>query len=471
MGDDDGNDVGDGFWLTHRGREERHSDGTGGEAAMLNTMLHHLGWVDVGLQSACAVVRLNPSIVCDAALEELPGALQDRAPDQRIELVLLDHDAEPVTIAFLDAGSACRHLDCLTRQRPADRSGERSVWGPEAFPMPLPHDLADTLRYPLVSPLQRALEDSDHVDEERFARNLAKAEWLAPLNTADSLQDRRLVESTPEMVSFALRSLGWIGIKRNWTLHGRSFRTTVPELVALDPSAVRRESLNQLVALCGVWASLPGEVTFAWWDGFNWIRAKGEPVELADRLRALCRIAANDEPMALVDSVEVPIHQLLASGDAWAEGHPFALTLKRWQDEQANAGFGDAILRDLERMGLFQARTKLLILDENEEMRIARYAPGKVHVWDDQVHEAMEGSRLVDVPDRGLGLSVQRDLRAVQHRREPVLHRCNGIILGSDGLQMVQWSRLTVPLFSRVDGNERVRALLSTCDLECAAPI
>ena len=337
--------------------------------------------------------------------------------------------------------------------------------------MPLPHDLADTLRYPLVSPLQRALEDSDHVDEERFARNLAKAEWLAPLNTADSLQDRRLVESTPEMVSFALRSLGWIGIKRNWTLHGRSFRTTVPELVALDPSAVRRESLNQLVALCGVWASLPGEVTFAWWDGFNWIRAKGEPVELADRLRALCRIAANDEPMALVDSVEVPIHQLLASGDAWAEGHPFALTLKRWQDEQANAGFGDAILRDLERMGLFQARTKLLILDENEEMRIARYAPGQVHVWDDQVHEAMEGSRLVDVPDRGLGLSVQRDLRAVQHRREPVLHRCNGIILGSDGLQMVQWSRLTVPLFSRVDGNERVRALLSTCDLECAAPI
>jgi hypothetical protein len=129
------------------------------------------------------------------------------------------------------------------------------------------------------------------------------------------------------------------------------------------------------------------------------------------------------------------------------------------------------MLRDLERLGLFQTRTKLLVVDANEDLRIARYAPGRVQVWDDRVNRAMEGSRLIDVPDRGLGLSVQRDLRAVQRRREPVLHRCNGVVLARDGLQVVQWSRLTVPLFSRTHGDDRVSALLSTCDVEHAAPI
>ncbi|MDF1792135.1 MAG: hypothetical protein P1U88_09510 [Thalassobaculaceae bacterium] len=436
---------------------------------MLNTMLHHLGWVDVGIQPARAVVRLNPSKVCEQALQALPSALEERAPRRMIELVLLDCDAEPVDIAFLEPESACRYLDRVTRQRRDE--DEFSVWGAEAFPLPVPYALSDTLRYPLASPILREDADRPHVDEERFARSLAMAEWLAPLNTADSLRDRRLVEPTPEMVSFALRTLGWVGVKRNWSLHGQSFHTSVPDLIALDPAAVRRESLNQLVALCGIWSMLPGEVTFAWWDGTAWIREKGRPVELADRLRALCRIAANDEPLAMVDSVEVPIHQVLASSTGWAEDHLFAVTLKRWQDEQANACQSDTILRDLERLGVFQARTKLLVIDENDDMRIARYAPGQINIWDDRVHRGMEGSRLIDVPDRGLGLSVQRDLKSVQQRREPILHRCNGVVLGSDGLQAIQWSRLTVPLFQRVDGTDRINALLSTCELELAAPI
>jgi hypothetical protein len=74
---------------------------------------------------------------------------------------------------------------------------------------------------------------------------------------------------------------------------------------------------------------MPGDVTFAWWNGVAWVREKGRPQELADRLRALCRIAANDEPLSMVDSVEVPIHQVLASGQAWTEDHPFALTPAR----------------------------------------------------------------------------------------------------------------------------------------------
>ena len=438
---------------------------------MLFTMLHHFGWVDVGIQPDRAVVRLNPSTACAEALQALPAYLRQEAPRTMIELVLIDRDAEPVDIAFLEADSACRYLDSVTSRRASLEGEDASIWGAEAFPMPLPYELSDTLRYPLTSPLLLEGEEYPRVDEERFARSLAMAEWLAPVNPADSLKDRRLVESTPEMVSFALRSLGWVAIKRKWSLHGTSFRTSVPDVVALCPMAIRREALNQLVALCGAWTPMSGEVTFAWWNGSTWVRERGQPVELADRLRALCRIAANDEPMSLVESVEVPIHHVMSSGQAWSDDHPFSVTLSRWRAEKANSGTGDALLRDLERQGLFQTRTKLLVVDENEDLRIVRYAPGRVQVWDDRVHRAMEGSRLVDVPDRGLGLRVQRDLKSVQNRREPILHRCNGIVLGSDGMQLVQWSRLTVPLFSKVNGAERISALLSTCELEHASPI
>ncbi len=471
MGADDGTSVGEGFWVTPAGCDTRHSDGSGGEAAIIFTMLHHFGWIDVGLQPHKAVVRLNPSTVETPALEALIPALEERAPERKIELVLVDCDAQPVDLAFLDSSDANAYVESVIRKRAVGDETGQSYWGEEAFPLPLPQPLSDAIHFPPTAPALRRVEERDHIDEERFARSLAKAEWLAPLNTADSLFERRLTDQTPEMVTFALRTLGWVGIGRNWRLHGQPLRSTVPEIVALDPAAIRREALHQLVALSDAWTPLSGEVTLAWWDGSTWIRQRGVAAEMADRLRTLCRIAANDEPLSLVESVEVPIHQLLASGSRWSASHPFAVTLKRWQDEQTNAGAGDAILRDLERMGLFQERTKLLVIDENEDMRIARYAPGTVQVWDERVHRSMEGSRLIDVPDRGLGLRVQRDLQTVRRRRQPALHRCSGVVQGSDGMQAVQWSRLTVPLFTRVDGRERVRALLSTCALEHAVPI
>jgi|GEM_PF-743196 len=460
----------DGFWVTNIGCDNRHSDGTAGEEAMLFTMLHDIGWIDVEVRDCSAVVRLNPTTVNEDALDALHAALKERAPRKMVELVLIDRDASPVTIAFLEAASACHHLTQITRQRPVDGE-DGSVWGREAFPMPLPYALSDTLRFPLIAPSARDADDLPFVDEERFAGTLTTSEWLAPLNTVDSLEDRRLTDRTPEMVSFALRSLGWIAVKRPWNRQHRPFHTSTPEVVALDPAAVSRESLNQLMALTGAWSHQGRTLTFAWWNGAAWVREFGMPDEVADRLRSLCRIAANDEPMTLVDSVELPINRVLGSGSAWADDHPFRVALRRWQDERAGAGSSEAILRDLERRGLFQQRTKLLVVDENEDMRIARYAPGSVRVWDERAHRAMEGSRLVDVPDRGLGLSVQRDLQTVHRRREPVLHRCSGVIAGSDSLQAVQWSRLTVPLFQRIDGRERVHALLSTCELERALPI
>lgn len=512
MGDDDETGLPRGFWLSQNGKEQRHSDGSGGEAPMLSIMLHDLGWIDVGISETSALVRLNPSAVDPAVAATLRDELESSVADLRIELALHDVDVRPVTIAFPNAAGACAHLDRLLTARAQIHDAEssesgfwdadswngealeaevatgetgtastvrtgtqeyRSVWGVEAYPMPTPLNLTANARFSAAAPLPW---DSDgtaghHVDEERFARDLAMAEWLAPLNTADALRDRRLIDPSPELVSFALRSLGWVGIKRSWKLHGRSFRHTVPETIAVDPAAVRSVSLNQLIALCGEWARLPGDVTFAWWDGSVWQRERGGPTHIADRLKALCRIAVNDEPMSLVKSEEVSIHQLLASGAAWNEEHPFSVTLRRWRDEGASSANGDTVLRDLERLGLFQRRTKLLVIDDDDDMRIARYAPGKVRVWNERTHRAMEGSKLVDVPDRGLGLCVQRDLRTVQRRGEPVLHRCSGIVFGSDGMQMVRWSRLTVPIFVPGDGSARVGALLSTCDLEEAVSL
>ncbi|MEQ8396702.1 hypothetical protein [Thalassobaculum sp.] len=503
MGDDDETELLRGFWLSQNGREQRHSDGSGGEAPMLSIMLHDLGWIDVGISETSAVVRLNPNAVDATIAAGLRGELEESAPGLRVELALYDPDIRPVSIAFQDAAGACAHLDRLLEARTricssesgdaestaaygsadaetetekddwAETMGYASVWGAEAYPMPTPFDLAAGVRYPSATPLRRDRDGSatGQIDEERFARDMAMAEWLAPLNTAGSLRDRRLIDSSPEMVSFALRSMGWVAIKRSWKLHGRSFRHTVPEAIAVDPTAVRPDALNQLIALCAEWALLPGEVTCAWWDGSVWRRERGGPAEVADRLKALCRVAVNDEPMSLVKSEEVSIHKVLASGAAWTDDHPFSVTLRRWRDKEARTEQGDAILRDLERLGLFQRRTKLLVIGDDEDMRIARYAPGQVRVWNERTHRAMEGSKLVDVPDRGLGLCVQRDLRTVQHRGEPVLHRCSGIVFGSDGMQMVRWSRLTVPIFVPGHGSARVGALLSTCDLEEAVSI
>lgn len=480
MEDDEESVVKPGFWLNQLGRQQRHSDGTGGEAPMLAIMLHDLGWIDVGISETSFVVRLNPGTVKAEIAASLPEALESRTPNHRIELVLIDPDARPVIIDFADAQSACAHLQTLLHNRRlADQAGDEdpdhagggSIWGADAFPMPAPSDLADARHYTSVLPLQREGEYGCHVDEERFMRGLAMTEWLAPLNTAGSLQDRRLVDSTPEMVSFALRSLGWIAVKRSWKLHGQSFRQTVPEIVALDPAAVGRQPMSQLIALCAEWAQLPGTVTFAWWDGVVWIRERGRPSDLADRLRGLCRIAANDEPMSLVDSVEVPIAQFLSSSGGPSADHPFAAVFRRWLDDTAKGAEGDGILRDLERLGLFQRRTKLLVVDENDDLRIARYAAGRVRLWNERTERAMEGSRLVDIPDRGLGLRVQRDLRSVQRRGEPVLHRCTGIVFASESLQMAQWSRLTVPIPHTTDRGRSMKALLSTCDLELSTTI
>jgi hypothetical protein len=469
---DDEIEFDDGFWVTQTGCVARYSDGAPGEEAKLATMLHTCGWVDVAVEDRRVVVRLNPATAGDAVLDGLWEALDERAAARRIELILVDPDAAPVSIAFLDTSDACRHLERVTRGSPDD--GRDSAWGDEAFPVPAPHDLGGFNRYPFLTPmtttpLGNPFKDLSTVEPERFARAMATSEWLATPNTDGILRDGRLINSEPEMVTFAMRTFGWAAIKRKWSLHHLPLSACLPEVVAIDPGAIGREVLSHLLALCGAWERFGDTMTIAWWNGKAWVLDVGYPRQVAERLRTVCRAAANDEARSTFSSVELPLDRLNGVQSTWSNDHPFVIALRRWRDERTGAGSSEAVLQDLERQGLFNQRTKLVKVDnDNEDMHILRYAPGTVTLWDERAHSAMVGCRLVDVPDPALGMSVHRDLLAVYRRGEPIFHQCQGILSGSGGLQLSEWSRLTLPLYREDQNGRREVTLLSTCDLTCS---
>jgi hypothetical protein len=423
---------------------------------MLSVMLHDLGWIDVSMDLEHVVVRVNPSTVHTAAVESLWKELDQRAPDRRIRLTLMDEDIEPTEITFLDGAHACDHLGELIERRDTDGVGD-SIFGPEAFPSVEPFDISAAL------PLRALASDSTGLDGERFARRLAVAEWLAPLNTSCALDGRQLIDREPEMVTFAIRSLGWVALLRNWTVRHTPFRASPPEIVALDPTAASTEILTQLVALCDAWRWSPQRIIFAWWDGRRWMQRAGTADQIADSVRTLCRIAANDDPLGSFDSVQIPLADLVSRRSEWADSHPFSHALQRWVERRAVRSAGDQLLGDLDRLGVFQQRTKLLEITEGNVMRISRYAPGRVDLWNERDNGSMVGRSLNDVPDRRLGLSVQRDLVDVYRSGAPTLHQCRGMVNGSDGLMLAEWVRFTLPLFS--DDGTRVTRLLSTCEL------
>ncbi len=428
---------------------------------MLATVLHDVGWIDVGVVENVATVQLNPATVSRSALPYLKPALAERAPNRRIELILLDRDTGPVTVHFMNATAACAHVEDLVAVREdVDEREQASSWGPEAQTAP-PTD-HKTSRVPGA---RIPVDGSAGLTDEVFTRRLLDAEWLLPGGTHQMLSGRSLAKRQPAMVSFAIRTLGYIAIKRNWRFREFPFATTPPDLIAFDPRAVSEQARRQLLLLFDGWAQSRAEVEIGWWNGEGWIREVGSLDLVFERVRFLCRSVANDEPWHAFDNRVVPFDPK-SFGDRWAPDHPFARTLAHWRAERAGGGSAETLIRNLEREGIFQERTKLVVVDENSEVRIARYAPGSFRLWDDATNQSLVGTRLLDVPDKGLGLSVQRDLLEVHRRAEPTLHRCRGIIRGSQSTKMVHWNRLTVPLDPDARGKSDDDLLLSICVLD-----
>ena len=455
-------ELADGFWLHHAGYDKRHSDGSNGEYAILATVLHEIGWIDVHLYQGAAVVRLNPAVVSRDVLAFLKPALNKRAPDHRVELVLVDRDAAPVTIHYMGADAACAHLDEITRSRDDGVDYEIApFWSHEAEPTHKPQALGEWMPNRIEASDDAAITLADDL----FLRRLGTAEWLTPTGVAGGNAQRRLTRRQPAILSFAMRRLGYIAIKRSWRHHRRPFASAPAELIALDPAAVTDELREQLIRLLEHWRPMTSNIEMGWWNGSRWIREVGTVEELRDRIIFLSRATANDSARHALESRIVSLDQH-AANDRWSVLHPFARALARWRAENIGSGSADALIRNLEADGIFEYRTKLVIADENSEMRIARYAPGSFQLWDDATHRALVGSRILDLPDRSLGRSVQSDLLDVYRSAEPTLHQCRGIIQAGGMAKMVKWYRLTLPIRRDHQSQAAIGTLLSICMLD-----
>ena len=454
----------DGFWLTHAGYDKRHSDGSHGEYAILATVLHEIGWIDVHVRQGAAVVRLNPASVSRDVLAFLKPALTQRAPNHRVELILIDRDAAPVTIHYMNVDAACAHLDEITRSRDNGIDYEiMPFWGHEADPKPKP----DSLGEPAANGAEASDDAGTALTDELFLRRLGTAEWLAPTEEAGVNTRRRLMRRQPAILSFAMRRLGYVAIKRSWRHQSQPFSSAPAELVALDPTAVSEDLRDQLIRLLEHWESMTRSIEVGWWNGSRWVREVGSALQVRDRVAFLSQAVANDPAHNTFESRVVAFDRN-AANDRWSALHPFARALARWRAENVGSGSAEALIRDLEADGIFEHRSKLVIADENNEMRIARYAPGSFQLWDDATHRALVGSRLLDVPDRSLGRSVQSDLLDVHRSAEPTLHQCHGVIQAGDMAKMVKWSRLTLPLRPERRARETPGTMLSICMVDKA---
>lgn len=441
------------FWITHEGIEPRHSDGEGAERPMLAMALHGMGWIDVEIRSETVALKLNPAVVQPVVLDHAEVALRARAPAFRVWVYFDNGDRQEPAVCFLDPIAALelvRERTSTDRHDPAGTVLDHLLTG-----QPPPHagDLVPGLVTPVSMPQASGPQDPvpmgdverSLLDARQFAERLRYAEWIDDTGRHRRRLNHDLPHDEADMVLFALHSLGWAAIERNWIMGGSGLETITPDRVLVDPHGLEAGALDRLLALCEPWGTSGVVIVLSWWDGLCWQHESGTGEQLSTRLRHLVDAKQSPQFPSTVQSIAME-PDAFRRQNRLSKDHPFVSALKIWAAHGGRLGKDNDLLQHMEQAGIFERRTKLLEPDENSEFRIAHYGDGGYRIWTTDEQKRMLGGRILDVPDRRLGERVQSDVLSVLRKDDPLVHKCQGVVRGEEGPIRVSWSRLTLPV-------------------------
>lgn len=448
------------FWLTPRGPGPRLSDGLGAERTMWATAINLMGWIDVQVGTRIAEVHVDPGAVRDEVLALLPDALAKRAQGRRVTVNLIGSQGRPASICFTDVTAALRYLDGSVRERRGDRGAPTLEDMLEGDAPQSPVDALAPVPAPIAAPPElvaarsiSAIEKA-MISAEALATRLRGAEWL----DADGRYHRRLADGlphdSPDMVLFALHSLGWAALERPWNDAGADLMATPPTRIVVDPHGVEPAAVNRIADLCSIWAESSDTLSLAWWDGIIWQSEFGDAEEVSDRIRHLVMAQQHAQFPTTIQSVAIEPDQL--PGDL-APHHRELITrvVRTWWAFGGNGEEGSGLIEALEREGVAAARAKVVELDHDNQFRITDYEAGDRHLWDEITPEQMVGKRLIDAPDRRLGRRVELDVQTAVKHGSPLVHRCHGVLLTQGGPTAFDWLRLSLPLYRRTHPTPR----------------
>lgn len=456
------------FWLTPKGIGPRLSDGRGAERTMWATAINLMGWIDVEVGGRIADVHVDPDVVGDEVLGLLPDALKHRAPGRRITVNLIRADARPVSVCFTDVKSAMRYLESSVQTRRGTKNGPPSL---DEILRGTGISSADTERHgrtpvPIatapdagaarsISSIELAM-----ISAESLAARLRAAEWL----DADGRYRRRLSDDlphdAPDMVLFALHSLGWAAVERSWLHAGTSLDSVAPTRIVVDPHDVEPATVERLVDLCAIWSEGLEPISLAWWDGATWQNEYGRAEQVADRIRHLVTARQYAQFPTTIQSIAIEPDRL-PSDVAQHHRELIGRAVRTWWAYGGNGDEGSGLIEALERDGAKSARAKLVELDQDNQFRIAAYEAGDLQLWDEIAPALMVGKRLIDMPDRRLGRRVELDVQTAVRRGSPIVHRCRGVLLTQGGPEPFDWVRLSLPLYRRT--HPTPRSVLTIC--------
>ena len=455
------------FWLTPKGIGPRLSDGKGAERTMWATAINLMGWIDVEVGGRIADVHVDPDVVDDEVLCLLPDALEHRAQGRRITINLVRADSRPASVCFADVKSAMRYLQSTVRTRRGSKNGPPTIdeilggaaaANPEIDShgrSPAPIATQSDAGARSISSIELAM-----ISAESLAARLRAAEWL----DADGRYRRRLGDDlphdAPDMVLFALHSLGWAAIERSWLHAGTSLDTVSPTRLVVDPHGAEPATVERLIDLCAVWSDGLEPISLAWWDGATWQNEFGRAEQVADRIRHLVTARQYAQFPTTIQSIAIePDH--LPNDVAPHHRELISRAVRTWWAYGGNGDEGSGLIEAIEREGASSARAKLVELDQDNQFRIAAYEGGDLRLWDEITPAQMVGKRLIDVPDRRLGRRVELDVQTAVRRGSPVVHRCRGVLMTKGGPEPFDWVRLSLPLYRRAYATPR--SVLTIC--------
>lgn len=448
------------FWLTPKGIGPRLSDGQGVERTMWATAINLMGWVDVEIGGKVADVHVDPEVVGDEVLGLLPEALERRATGRRITINLVRADTRPVSVCFADVKSAIRYLEGSVRSRRGPKgpptideilrgtglSGDADNHAQAPAPIAA---TPETGAARSISSIEMAM-----ISAETLAARLRTAEWL----DADGRYRRRLSDElpndAPDMVLFALHSLGWAAIERSWLHAGTSLDSIAPTRIVVDPHSVEPATVERLTDLCVIWSESLEPVSLAWWDGATWQNEYGRAEQVADRIHHLVTARQYAQFPTTIQSIAIEPDRL-PNDVAPHHRELIDRAVRTWWAFGGNGDEGSGLIEALEREGAQSARAKLVELDQDNQFRIAAYEAGDLRLWDEITPAQMGGKRLVDMPDRRLARRVELDVQTAVRRGSPLVHRCRGVLMTQGGPTPFDWVRLSLPLYRRTHPTPR----------------
>jgi len=454
------------FWLTSKGIGPRLSDGRGAERTMWATAMNLMGWIDVEIGTRIVDVNVDPDVVSHEVLAQLPGALVDRADGRRVTINLIPSNARAVSVCFSDVGTAIRYLESSIKTRRGNSRApsiddilrgtatDPGLDDHPLSPMPIP-PVADIGAARSISSIEMAL-----VSAESLAARIRTAEWI----DADGRYRRRLGDElphdAPDMVLFALHSLGWVAVERSWLDAGTGLETATPSRVVVDPHGVEPVAVERIVALCASWSEALEPLSLAWWDGATWQTEYGQPEQVANRIRHLVTARQHAQFPTTIQSIAIEPDRV---PDDVAPQHRalIARAVRTWWAYGGNGDMSSGLIAALEQDGARTARAKLVELDNDNQFRVTAYAAGDRSLWDELTPDQMAGRRLIDAPDRRLGKRVELDVQTAVRHGSPLVHRCRGVLLTHGGPAPFDWIRLSLPLYQRPHATPR--SVLTFC--------